>query len=315
MSLIPSILFNNVFDPVSRNETEIMNYYRDLYDIYGYKSLETRLIFNKEVRKEFARFVRERDISVTIWSTSNLNNEGLYLADPDEEKRKNAVSYMKKIIDLSAEANAEFIGFTSGKKIVPNSEMNKQINSFEKSVIELIDYIEKYDRIELMLEPLDTDADKKFVVGETNYVIDFFERLAKQNKLNKLSVCIDTAHIVLNNEGVIKSMEKLSQYSQRIHLANVVLNKESELFGDKHIRMGTPGFLTQKIANQILKEANKLEFRTEKVYVAVEVRGGEDDDLFKLEEENRKFLFRSMPNENKNNNQKWMYGGKTWQKD
>lgn len=315
MSLIPSILFNNVFDPVSRNEVEIMNYYRDLYDIYGYKSLETRLIFNKEVRKEFARFVRERDISVTIWSTSNLNNEGLYLADPDEEKRKNAVSYMKKIIDLSAEANAEFIGFTSGKKIVPNSEMNKQINSFEKSVIELIDYIEKYNRIELMLEPLDTDADKKFVVGKTNYVIDFFERLAKQNKLNKLSVCIDTAHIVLNNEGVIKSMEKLSQYSQRIHLANVVLNKESELFGDKHIRMGTPGFLTQKIANQILKEANKLEFRTEKVYVAVEVRGGEDDDLFKLEEENRKFLFRSMPNENKNNNQKWMYGGKTWQKD
>src|SRR5699024_5457919 len=187
------------------------------------------------------------------WSTSNLNNEGLYLADSDEEKRKKAVSYMKKIIELSVEANAEFVGFTSGKKLLPDSKMDEQIQSFEKSVIELIDYIEQYDQIELMLEPLDTRADKKFVIGETDYVVNFFERLAEQNKLNKLSVCIDTAHIVLNNEDIIKSMEKLSQYSQRIHLANVVLNKESELFGDKHLQMGTPGFLTQKIAKQILK--------------------------------------------------------------
>src|SRR5699024_4886925 len=105
-------------------------------------------------------------------------------------------------------------------------------------------------------------------------------------------------------------MKKLSQYSQRIKLANVVLNKESELFGDKHLQMGTPGFLTQKIAKQILKEASKLEFRSERVYVAVEVRGQKTDNLFKLEEENRKFLLRSMPNEDKSNNQKWMYGGK-----
>lgn len=299
MTLIPSILFNNVFDPVSRNETEIMNYYKKLYDIYEYQSLETRLIFDEEVRKEFAEFVKEKEISVTIWSTSNLNNKELYLADPDEDKRKEAVSYMKEIIDISVEANAEFVGFTSGKKILPDSEMGQQINSFEKSVIELINYIEQYEQIELMLEPLDTNADKNFVVGETDYVVDLFERLANQDKLNRLSVCIDTAHIVLNNENVIKGMEKLSKYSQRIHLANVVLDKDSKLFGDQHLPMGAPGFLNQKVATEILNKANELEFRSENVYVAIEVRAGEDDNLFKLEEENRNFLLSSLPSKNK----------------
>ncbi|GAA5421198.1 MAG: sugar phosphate isomerase/epimerase [Tetragenococcus koreensis] len=300
MSLIPSILFNNVFDPISRNEAEIMSYYRDLYDIYEYKSLETRLIFDKEIRKEFAEFVSRKNVSVTIWSTSNLNNKKLYLADPDEEKRQEAVRYMKEIIDLSVESNAEFIGFTSGKKILSNLEMNKQIQNFEKSIIELIDYVEQYEQIELLLEPLDTDADKKFVVGSTDYVLDLFERLEEQDKLNKLSVCIDTAHIVLNNECVIKSMKKLSKYSQRIHLANVVLNQESELFGDKHLRVGTPGFLTQNFATQMLDEADGLKFRSEKVYVAIEVRGQETDDLFKLEKENRKFLFQALTNKANN---------------
>jgi len=299
MSLIPSLLFNNVFDPVSKNEAEIMNYYRYLYDIYEYESLETRLIFDKEVRKEFAEFVKEKNISVTIWSTSNLNNNELYLADPNEEKRLAAVNYMKGLIDLSVEANAEFIGFTSGKRILPSLEMDKQVQSFEKSVIELIDYVEQYEQIELTLEPLDIDADKKFVIGSTDYVVDFFERLKERNRLNRLSVCIDTTHIVLNNEDVIESMKKLSKYSQRIHLANAVLNKESGLFGDKHLRMGTPGFLNQKKATQILNEADRLTFKSEKVYVAMEVRGEKNDDLFKLERENREFLFHSLPDKTK----------------
>lgn len=297
VSLIPSILFNNVFDPISRNEAEIMNYYRDLYDIYHYKSLETRLIFDEEVRAEFAEFVKEKNISVTIWSTSNLNNKGFYLANPDEKKRKEAVSYMKEIIDLSVESNAQFVGFTSGKKLVSDSKMVEQIQSFEKSVIELVQYIEQYERIELMLEPLDTDADKKFVVGHTDYIVDFFERLRAENKIKKISVCIDTAHIILNNESVIKSMERLSKYSQRIHLANVVLDQDSKLFGDKHLSMGKPGFLSREVAEEFLKRADELDFRSESVYVAVEVRGRKEDDLFKLEKENRDFLLNSLPNE------------------
>lgn len=298
MLLTPSILFNNIFDPVSKDEAEVMKYYRDLYSTYEYESLETRLILDKDIRKEFAEFVSENNISVTIWSTSNLNNKKLYLADPDEEKRQEAVSYMKKLIDLSAKANAEFVGFTSGKKILPDSEMEQQVQSFEKSVVELIDYVEQFEQIELMLEPLDTEADKKFVVGSTDYVVDFFERLEKQNKLKKISVCIDTAHIVLNNECATKSMEKLSKYSQRIHLANAVLDRENKLFGDKHIRMGSPGFLNQKVATKLLNEAANLRFRSEKVYVAIEVRGQKQDNLFKLEEENREFLLLSLPKNN-----------------
>ncbi|MCF1684740.1 sugar phosphate isomerase/epimerase [Tetragenococcus halophilus] len=298
MLLIPSILFNNIFDPVSKDEAEIMKYYRGLYSTYEYESLETRLIFDKEIRKEFAKFVSENKISVTIWSTSNLNNKKLYLADPDEEKRQEAVEYMKELIDLSVEANAEFIGFTSGKKLLPDSEMEQQTQNFEKSVVELIDYVEQYEQIELMLEPLDIEADKKFVVGSTDYVVDFFERLKGQNKLKKISVCIDTAHIVLNNESVTKSMKKLSKYSQRIHLANVVLDRENELFGDKHIRMGSPGFLTQEVATKLLNEAANLKFRSKKVYVAIEVRGKEQANLFKLEEGNREFLLRSLAKNN-----------------
>lgn len=295
MALIPSILFNNVFDPISRNEAEIMHYYKKLYEVYEYKSLETRLIFHEQVRKDFAEFVKDKNISVTIWSTSNLNNKGLYLADPNENKRNKAVDYMKNLIDLSVEANAEFIGFTSGKKILPNTEMTQQLYSFEKSILELIKYVEQYDKIELLLEPLDTNADKKFVVGETEYVVDLFKRLDYINKINKISVCIDTAHIVLNDEDIISSMEKLSEYSQRIHLANVVLDKESELFGDKHLQMGSPGFLTQEVSSAILKRAEELQFRSEEVYVAVEVRGDKGDNLFKLEKENREFLLSSLP--------------------
>lgn len=46
MSFVPSLLFNNIFDPISRNESEIMDYYKELYSIYEYQSLETRLIFD-----------------------------------------------------------------------------------------------------------------------------------------------------------------------------------------------------------------------------------------------------------------------------
>jgi len=295
MSFVPSLLFNNIFDPISRNESEIMDYYKELYSIYEYQSLETRLIFDKKIRKEFAEFVEEKSVNVTIWVTSNMNNMNLSLADPDEKMRKKAVSYMKELIDLSIEANAKFIGFTSGKKVVSSSKIAHQINSFEKSIIELLDYIDQYNQVELMLEPLDTDVDKKGVVGSTRYVVSLFEKLTRMNKVSKFSVCIDTAHIVLNNEDIFQSMEYLSSYSQRIHLANVVLDKSSYLFGDNHLPMGAPGFLTQEVATDILKKTSNLDFQSSKVYVAIEVRGKKGEDLFKLEKETRDFLLLSLP--------------------
>lgn len=289
MRIAPSILFNNIFDPISRKEKVVIDYYKKLNELNFYESYETRLIFDNEIRKEYSNFIRENKLNSTIWLTSNLSKNNHNLSNVNHNERKRSIDYMKKLIDLCAESETSFIGFTSGGRI-RNISLSDQQDYFTDSLFILLDYIKQYNGIKLLLEPLDVEADKKHTIGYTETVKNIADKV-RNAKLNEyFTVCVDTAHIVLNKEDVLHSMEILSPYSQRIHLANAVLDEEDELYGDKHLPMGEPGFLTIETGKNIINRAMNVSFSDEIVYIAVEVRGNESNDLFRLEEEVRKYL-------------------------
>jgi len=289
MRTSPSILFNNIFDPISRKEKIVLDYYKQINELNFYESYETRLIFDNTIRKEYANFIRENKLNSTIWLTSNLSNTNHNLRNINRNERKKAINFTKNLIDLCAESETNFIGLTSGKRI-GNSSLSDQQDYFSDSLFVLLDYIKQYNGMKLLLEPLDVDADKKHTIGYTETVKKLADKVQKAKLNEYFTVCVDTAHIALNKEDVLSSMEILSPYSQRVHLSNAVLNEEDELYGDKHLPMGEPGFLTIETGKKIINRAKNLFFSDETVYIAVEVRGEKNNDLFKLEEDVRDFL-------------------------
>lgn len=290
MKFVPSLLFNNVFDPVSRDETRVMDYYKKLNELNYYQSFETRLLFNESVRKEYREFIQTNSLSSTIWLTSNLNKEQFSLSDTDKRNRMRSIGYMKTLIDLCVESGAEFIGFVSGKRIKGVS-LAEQQEIFEDSLFQLLNFTKQYAAATLLLEPLDVKAHKCGVVGKSSYGASLVEKVIRNGfGQSSFTICIDTAHMALNQEELNESLVQLAPYSQRIHFANAVLAKEDPLYGDHHLPIGEYGFLNETVASDLLNKAKKAPFADETVYTAVEVRGKAQENLFLLEKDTRNFL-------------------------
>lgn len=289
LNLQPSLLVANVFDPISRNEERIMTLYREIASLDFYRSIETRVIFDDTIRQEFASFSRDVGWNVTLWLTSNLNEKGFNLSSEDDMIRQQSVSYMKELLDLANESNASYVGFGSGKW---QTSPEISFPYFYSSLTELMEYVSQYPQLNLLLEPLDMLADKKFTIGSVSVIKELFERIKADPAINEtaLFLCLDSAHFALNDDDFENGIRQLGKYSNRVHFANAVLDPESKLYGDKHMRFGEPGFLTEAVAHQISQTIKETEFREKKVYLTAEVRGGEEEDLWQLEDECAEFI-------------------------
>lgn len=94
--------------------------------------------------------------------------------------------------------------------------------------------------IRAMLEPFDTDTDKKFLYGPTAKCVEFIRRLEPET--DNFGIELDMAHVVLMHETFADAIKTTAPYLLRVHLGNCVFKDASHpLWGDKHPPIGFEG--------------------------------------------------------------------------
>lgn len=286
-----SLLVSNVFDPLTQDTKTLQKLYRDLSNSPRYQSIETRLIRDEFLIDEFNLLKYKAKWNTTYWITGEMSRAKLNPSSLDEHLRLKAVNEIIRGIELAVLTKCDFIGIASGQCENENHR-TEQIDQFEKTVREVIDYIQsKNYTIKLVFEPLDAFAHKKNVLGKTDVVLDFLKRFPVNIiKTKKLSICWDSAHFALNEDDFSYSISKLAPYISRVHFADAILDKKNKLYGDWHIKFGQGGFMNNRIAASILKQIIEAKNHQDEIYVSVEIRGHASDNVWDLEDYSFCFL-------------------------
>jgi sugar phosphate isomerase/epimerase len=91
-----------------------------------------------------------------------------------------------------------------------------------------------------LLEPFDTNIDKRFLYGLTEECVRLIESLRSDGE--NLAIELDMAHVPLMGETFSQAIQTVAPYLKRVHLGNCILrDRRHPLYGDKHPPMGYDG--------------------------------------------------------------------------
>ncbi|HBM75697.1 MAG TPA: hypothetical protein DD429_09115 [Clostridiaceae bacterium] len=286
-----SLLVSNIFDPLTHETDSLKKLYRDLSGSSRYQGIETRLIRDELLINEFNSLNQKARWNVTYWITGEMSRAKLNPSSIDENLRDKTAHEIYKSIDIAALTKCDFIGIASGR-CEDENRRTEQIGQFQKTVCQALDYIQsKAYPIKLVFEPLDTFAHKKNVLGNTDNVYGFLNRFPENiTKTKKLSICWDSAHFALNEDDFNYSINKLSPYISRVHFADAILDKEDKSYGDWHRNFDQNGFMNESVAASILKQLIESGSHQDEIYVSVEIREHDINNVWNLEEQSFRFL-------------------------
>lgn len=278
-----SLLLNEVFNPYLDNIEEVREIVHTVYKSNKYTSVETDIIFDNALRKEFHDLSKKANWSVTKWIINELTSTGLSASTTDKVLYNKTLKRIDELIKLALEGNAEFLGVGSG----PLSQVNdieRGMDQFENTLYYIYKKI-KHTDMKIVIEPLDQFAHKKFLIGDVDRLEKFLGRFDDSDlfKEGKLGICYDTAHFALNEADLEDSVQRLSKYISKIHLSNAVTDKNSELYGDHHMPLGSPGFMNLENGKKTLKIIESYTDTNKKISVAAEVRTHKKEDAWNNE--------------------------------
>lgn len=281
--LYPGLLASETFFPILQEETELLNRVKEVTADGFYGRIEISSM--KSVSGQRTLLEISEKIPVTQWITNDLNALDLNPSAVDSGLRKKTVRKMKELVDIAAKSGADRVAIISCQD--PGEQWRSEAaKSLTETMCTVAEYASQYG-IVLMLEPLDRGAHKNNFIGPTREAVEIMKNVHAicQNVL----ISWDSAHVALNQENVMRSLEQSFAYVGQIHLANAVLDRSSDAYGDWHMPMGEPGFLTAPVATDLARCAcQRLGDR--KMAITVECRSPDADAMMYYEHANRMFL-------------------------
>ncbi len=284
---IPSLLVPEIYFPVKNNKGFTATLIENLADKGFYRSFEIGDGQDKQERKEILALKEKYNIQVTKWLTFLIDKYNLDLSSVDTKLRLDSVRRIKENIYLAAECGASTIAFVPGKD--PGADLRlKATEGFYESLCEICEEASQYN-MTVLVEHLDRYAHKKRLIGPMNETVQLLSRVKDQYE--NIGLAFDTAHSALNGEDISGALELSKSMVHQIHFSNAVLDQTNPLYGDYHMEIGEPGFLTlEKICN-ILQKSDNLSLQSESgLRVAVEVRGKDKKNLHENERKVRSIL-------------------------
>lgn len=287
---IPSILIPQVYYPYSEERNMTAEILRRIAEEGYYKAIEIDCHYEKEERKKIGTIIGENDWTVTQWLTSLIDKEQLDLSSLEDELRTKSVKAITSMLSNSKEMGVHNIAFISGPS--PGDELRKSsLEAFYKSLVEICKQAETYG-LNVLIEPLDYRAHKCKVLGTTDETIDLIKRVREES--NNIFFAFDTAHAALNSENAMKAVVKALPWMEQIHFSNAILDTAHELYGDHHIAIGEPGFLSSEVMHKILKEIKDNKSDKTNIRVSIEARGSSNQKLHENELKTREVLANSL---------------------
>lgn len=181
---------------------------------------------------------RKRPHTYTL--TRLLTEHQVNLSSLDPDNRRRAVAIATACFDDAAEAGAGIVGFISGPRPADPAQRPAALAALEDSLTQLATAAAAHHpNLELVIEPLDYEAHKRNTLGTTAEAVTICCRLAAKNL--RLALCLDTSHLLLNEEDPVAAAGLARGFIPEFHFCNPVKDRASPLYGDQHPPFGAPG--------------------------------------------------------------------------
>lgn len=189
-------------------------------------------------RREVAALIGERDIKLTYGMIPLITAQGWSLSTGDDELRARSIAAIQQRCDEAREAGA--IGIMVSPGPAPASEPERQ-QALARLTESLQAICAAAPDLRVMIEPLDVLAHKKQALGYTPEAIELARTVIEGG--GNFALCLDTAHMALNEEDVAAALTAGSPYASTWHFCNAVTTLGHEQYGDHHPPLGAPGYL------------------------------------------------------------------------
>lgn len=226
-------------------------------------------------RHQIAKLVEANDLSLTCWLTPYCVMHKLNLSATNEALRKTTVAKMKDQMAQAAECGAGTFAVNSGPD--PGQDhRGAATEQFYISLCELCQAAAEFTNMGVIIEPMDREAHKNCLIGPTAEFVTLISRVRQDYA--RIGICWDSAHIALCGDDIRESLTASKDIIFQMHLSNAILDRDDPGFGDNHMAIGEPGFLTvEKIAELFGLAAKSNLFNPERLSIATEVRTKQGD--------------------------------------
>lgn len=190
-------------------------------------------------RAAVAEFTAEVRLRPTYCLIPIMGDLGLSLSALDEGARAQAVDSVRRLADDAREAGAPRIMVGSGPAPASAADRQAALTALRTSFEELAPVVAP--DLTIVIEPLDVLIHKKQTLGYTSEAVEFSKAVAKTGDI--MTLCLDTAHITLNDEDVDEAIAAGEPYSSVLHFCNAIQVQGHPMYGDHHPALGAPGYL------------------------------------------------------------------------
>lgn len=288
-TLYPSAHIAELFFPLTHDENAVAQVLRRIGELNYYRGFETGIIHQPVIAKGVREIAEQHDLKVTQWLTFELLKDQLNLSSLDSSLREKSIKRACELVHLAAECGTSKLSLVSGGD--PGDARREEAKKgFAEALVRIGDTVRQYPDMLIQVEPLDRFAHKCQLIGPTDETVSWMTQLRAD--CPRLYLAWDSAHVALNRENLVESLTLAAPLMSQMHLANAILEPKTPGYGDYHMKFGEPGFLTASVAAELVKTALALPLAPElgPISIAVEMRTGEQDDLWDNERQCRDFL-------------------------
>ncbi|MDR1482760.1 MAG: sugar phosphate isomerase/epimerase [Synergistaceae bacterium] len=205
--------FDTIFSPFKAGEFEdALTFLRDV----GFTGVEVAVADPRPVDAgELARQVSRRGLSITSISTGQAYDKyGISLSSSDEEKRGEAVEFVKGHVDISEATGSPVVtvGLLRGKIEKDNKASLTQ--NLRMSMLRCVEYAASHG-VNLQLEPI--NRSETVLINNVAEALGFLEELGNPENLG---ILYDTYHSNLEDGDMISAVKAASGRIMNVHLAD-----------------------------------------------------------------------------------------------
>jgi sugar phosphate isomerase/epimerase len=213
-----------------------------------FQVLQTVEIPYADERRRLASLLEFEQVPLTYCITRVLNENGLSLSDLDEINRRKSYEQAIRCLEDAREAGAVGVSLVSGAAPLDPRKRAEALARLTDSLEHICRAARVEPALKIVVEPMDFEAHKKATLGSTTEAIEICQTL-KEDGLD-LWLCLDTAHMLLNEEDPVDSLILARAFVAEYHFCNCVLDPTHQLSGDWHLPFGPPGVVdVDRVAN------------------------------------------------------------------
>lgn len=271
----PGVMLSNIWPQSRQTEGATVTALEKAINLNFFEAIQIVDIPFPSERLRFSELLREHRLPCNMAMTRVLNLNGLNLSTADPELRQRSVNLICRELDHAREAGMTRCTLVSGPRPHTESERKECLRYFTDSMDRICTAAEEEPAVEILIEPLDYFAHKRMTLGTVHEAVEIAETLRPNHP--RFGLCIDTAHMSLNEEEYLPAMEEAKPFLTEFHFCNPCKKKGDPLYGDRHLLLGEPGELDRSdVVDLMLKGIEKNIFTEEhRLTVAFEILSSE----------------------------------------